>query len=322
VRIVAIRLARFGDLALLLPALSLLKARLPDSHLTLLTDHRWAALAAMCPAIDVVFPIDRIAMRDGSYVHALVGIFHFLRDLRRKKFDVAIDFHGFRETNLIAWRSGAARRLALKRVDQSSLSFCFNLPPVVEDKQLHVSEMFRRVVDEFVPQPSSPDVGPSLIIPADSSRWATANAPPSPYAVLYVDAPVKERLWPIDRFVALRGHLKESLGMSAVFVTGGRNLQLPGEAPVFSNPTIPQLAALIAGARILVSNDTGPMHLGPALGVPTVGIFSVGFPIHFRPTGVADTYVRGNPVETVTVRDVIDAVERTVAASARLHPQY
>jgi heptosyltransferase I len=323
VRVVAIRLARFGDIVLLLPALALLKARLPGSHLTFLTDARWASLAAMCPAIDEVFPIDRIGMRDGSYLHALSGILSFLRDLRRKQFDVAIDFHGFRETNLIAWRSGAARRLALKRADQSSFGLCFNLPPVIEDKGLHVSEMFQRVVQAFVPEPSSVEVGPSLIVPPDSARWAIENAPMSPYAALYVDAPVKERTWPIDRFIAVSDHFTTSLGMSVVFITAGRDLLLSRNGvAVFSNLTIPRLAAIIARARILVSNDTGPMHLGPILGVPTVGIFSVGFPQHFRPLGVNDAYVQGNPIEAVRVEEVIEAVERTLAASARLHPQY
>ena len=66
-----------------------------------------------------------------------------------------------------------------------------------------------------------------------------------------------------------------------------------------------------------MSNDTGPMHLGPALGIPTVGIFSVGLPVHFRPTGSADAYVQGNPIESIPVKDVIETVERVWGASAR-----
>src|SRR4030095_12692355 len=59
VRSLAIRFARFGDIVLLLPALNLLKARLPDSNLTFLTDSRWRDLAAMCPAIHQVFSSQR-----------------------------------------------------------------------------------------------------------------------------------------------------------------------------------------------------------------------------------------------------------------------
>jgi ADP-heptose:LPS heptosyltransferase len=75
---------------------------------------------------------------------------------------------------------------------------------------------------------------------------------------------------------------------------------------VYSNLTIPQLAALIGRARILVSNDTGPMHLGPALNVPTLGIFSVGIPSHFRPAGAHDRFVQGNPIDRIQTESVIE----------------
>ena len=69
--ILAIRLARFGDVVLLLPALTALKFNFPGSRLTFLTDHRLSSLAEMCPAIDDIIAVDRIAMRDGSRLASL-----------------------------------------------------------------------------------------------------------------------------------------------------------------------------------------------------------------------------------------------------------
>jgi len=323
VRILAIRLARFGDIVLLLPALNLLKARQPSSHLTFLTDERWAPLAAMCPAIDEVLPVDRIGMRDGPYINAVGDIYRLGADLRRRKFDVAIDFHGFRETSLLALWSRAPQRLGLKRADQSSLGFCFNLPPVLEDKNLHVSEMFRKVVDSFSPDNSfaggAGAATPALVIPTEAKQWATANLPFGPFAVLYIDAPVKERIWPAERFVAVAEHFVRDRGIDVVVLTGSsRPLpEFPKGTRVLSGLSIPQLAAVIASGRVFVSNDTGPMHLGPALGVPTAGIFSVGFPSHFRPIGPDDAYVQGDPIETIQEKDVIETVERVWTASVR-----
>src|SRR5262249_26424635 len=125
VKILAIRFARFGDIVLLLPALTLIKARLPGCYIALLTDRRWAPLASMCPAIDEVLSVDRIGMRDGRPIDAVARIFQLVKDLRRRKFDAAVDCHGFRETNLLSWFSGAPLRLGLKRFDQSFLGFCF-----------------------------------------------------------------------------------------------------------------------------------------------------------------------------------------------------
>src|SRR5262249_1192561 len=117
VRILAIRLARFGDIVLLLPALTWLKTQLPQSHLTFLTDIRWKPLAEMCPAIDSVIGLDRLEMRYGSRWDAFTQIRDLGQILKQGRFDVALDCHGFRETALMAWWSGAPRRLGLKRFD-------------------------------------------------------------------------------------------------------------------------------------------------------------------------------------------------------------
>ena len=322
-KILAIRLARFGDLVLLLPALSLLKSRLPNSHLTLLTDTRWGPLAEMCPAIDQVITVDRIKMRDGPVWRAIIGMLRLLRDLRRRKFDATLDCHGFRETNLLTWWSGAPERWGLKRFDQSFFGFCFNRPPVVENKSLHASEPFIRIVQGIAPFPTTAEPSPSLVVPSGDLCWAREVLPSKPFVVLYVDAPVKERTWPLDRFVDLANHIMTNLGSPVVVLSGSDPPvnTFPPNVQIFSDLSISRLAAVIASAAMMVSNDTGPMHLGPAFGVPTIGIFSVGIPTHFRPTGVRDCFVQGNPIEKVGVDQVVRAVDQVWSSIDRRDPQ-
>lgn len=309
-KVLAIRLGRFGDIVLLLPALTLLKARLPECHLALLTDTRWAPLAAMCPAIDEIIAVDRLEMRDGPSWRAIAGIMRLMSSLRGRRFQTVIDCHGFRETNLLAWWSGAPERWGLKRFDQSFLRFCFNRPPVIEDKKLHASESFTRLIRSVAPVDNAVSPEVPLVIPEDALRWAAENLPSSPLAVLFVDAPVSERIWPLDRFAAVGEHLVKRYSSSVVAIgRNGEALARVAGIRVFSDLSIPRLAAVIARAAILVSNDTGPMHLGPALGIPTVAIFSVGIPTHFRPTGPFDRYVQRHPIEAVGVKDVIAAVD-------------
>ena len=316
-RILAIRLARFGDIVLLLPALSFMKTALPGSHLTFLTDTRWGPLAEMCPAIDEVLTVDRLTMRDGPFWKTGPKVWELLVDLRRRKFDVAIDCHGFRETNLLALWSRAPQRLGLQRFGYPPLPLCFNLPPVIEDKNLHVAEMFVRLASSFVH--SAPDVSlpPALVIPPEEIEWARENLPSPPFVALYVDAPVKERRWPIDRFAALADHILRNLGARVVVIGGfAERARFRNDVRVLPALPIPRLAATVAFARMLVSNDTGPMHLGPLLRTPTVAIFSIGIPLHFRPTGARDHYVQGNPIEKVSLEEVISAADE-VWASAR-----
>jgi ADP-heptose:LPS heptosyltransferase len=318
VNILAIRLARFGDVVLLLPALTALKSSAPGSRLTFLTDHRLASLAEMCPAIDDILAVDRIAMRDGSRLASLKSLLGVIRDVRHRRFDLAIDFHGFRETNLLTWLSGSPKRLGLKRFDQSFLSFCFNLPPVLEDKNIHVAEMFMKVVETFGVTGSS--TTPAMIVPESSLQWVRATLGARPYAALYVDAPTSKRIWPPENFAALADHLAVQSGLEVVLISGTEGSQLlkriqeasssAEHIRAFSNLSISQLAAVVQAADIWISNDTGPMHLGPILGVPTLGLFSIGLPEHFRPTGPSDRYVLANPIEQITVREVIENVEK------------
>ncbi|HYR91088.1 MAG TPA: glycosyltransferase family 9 protein [Terriglobia bacterium] len=318
VKILAIRFARLGDVILLLPALRSLKAAFPGSRLTFLTGHRCAPVANLCPEIDEVIAVDRVAMRDGPVWRALRKMVRLVREIRRNRFDLVVDFHSFRETNLLTWVSGAPVRVGMKRYHAPYLSFCFNRPPVVEDKSLHVAEMFRRVVESVMNEPSSGTA--KLVIPEDLRRWAGQNLPDGPKIALYTDAPVRDRVWPPERFAAVADFAVERLGATVLVFSGeeGSGLaervrkasRIPARLLTFTGVTIPQLAALIASTQLLVSNDTGPMHLGPALGIPTLGLFSVGYPEHFRPTGPADRFLRANPIDGISVTAVIEAVDQ------------
>jgi len=318
VNILAIRLARFGDLVLLLQALTALKSNTPGSRITFLTDHRLAPLAEMCPAIDDIIAVDRIAMRDGGRLASLKSMRSVIRDVRQRGFDLTIDFHGFRETNVLAWLSGAPKRLGLKRFDQAFLKFCFNLPPVLEDKSIHVSEMFMRVVEPFGLDRTS--TTPAMVVPESAQQWVKSSLGERPFAGLYVDAPTSKRIWPPESFAAVADHLVGQCGLDVVVISGPEGSPLLQRIQDrskfgtnirgFSTLTIPQLAAVAQAAQIWISNDTGPMHLGPIMGVPSLGLFSIGLPEHFRPMGPNDRFLRASPIERITVEEVIESVDR------------
>jgi ADP-heptose:LPS heptosyltransferase len=325
VKILAIRFARLGDIILLLPALSELKKSFPESHLAFLTGHRCAPLAELCPSIDDIISVDRIALRDGPIGGAIVEMSRLVRNVRQQRFDLVIDFHSFRETNLLAWLSGAPRRIALKRHNAPYLSFCFNSPPVVEDKSIHVGEMFHRVV-AGITAAASPPTGRVLIVPEETKAWAEQAMPVGPRLALYVDAPVPERIWPPEYFARVADFAMERLGARVAVISSGEGRALtesvraasrhPADLSVFTDIGIPQLAALVASARLFVSNDTGPMHLGPALGIQTLALFSVGYPEHFRPTGPSDRFLREHPIDRIEVKMVIEATDQMWATAA------
>lgn len=316
-KILAIRFARLGDVLLLLPALARLKDSFPQASLVFLTGHRCAPIAELCPAIDEVIAVDRIAMRDGPAWKAVQRMTGLVRDIRQRKFDILIDFHSFRETNLLAGLSGATTRIAMKRHQAAYWGFCFNQPPVAEDKSLHVAAMFERVVESIARSNIPPAVGAvhdrALLRVPDAVKDMNK-------LVLFVDAPVRDRIWPPECFASVADFAIEKLGATVVAVSSSSGAELaqrvqkatrhPERVSIETNLTLAQLAGTIAAARLLISNDTGPMHIGPAVGVTTLGLFSVGFPEHFRPIGPDDRYLCGMPIERIKAGDVIANMEQ------------
>ena len=317
--ILAIRFARIGDVVLLLPALLRLKSVFGGARLTLTTGSRAAPIAELCPHIDEVISVDRLRMRDGPRLEALRDIWGLVGDLRSRRFDLVVDFHSFRETNLLARFSGARYRLGMKRADRAYLPFCFNLPPAEEDKRLHVSEMFQRVV-EHVPGVGASQIieRPMIEVGPDIQVRAASSVNPGPLLVLYVGASVPERRWPASRFAALASRVVTRWGATVGVLSGvseverGIARQVKSEAgdavQLLTELGIQEMAGVIARADLLVSNDSGPMHIGSALGVPTLGLFSSSLPEHYRPVGSKDRYIKKDSIKDVRLEEVLETI--------------
>jgi heptosyltransferase-2 len=135
---------------------------------------------------------------------------------------------------------------------------------------------------------------------------STALASPGGYAVLAPAAsfgPAKE--WPARYFRRLAQKIQEELGLQVVAV-GGRNPReqatieaaTPEDALDLSGQTdLPTLAALLAEAAFFVGNDSGPMHLAAAVGIPTLGIFGSTSPTWTAPRGARAAHVGPYPVD-------------------------
>lgn len=317
--LLAIRLARLGDVILLLPTLAAI-AKSTDARVTLLTDSRIAPIARLCPAIADVVEVDRVAIRDGNKIQSAIQLVKLVSAVRRPKFDTVIDFHSFRETNLLALLSGAKVRLGLQRSEGAYLGSCFNRPPIPEDKSIHVSQMFHRIAEAALGGTNVPSVSQVLHIPEAVDRKISSLLPTAPRVTLYVDAPVRDRRWPPEHFAALADYVLEELHAEVLVISSSSNRGLaqqvrrasqhPEKVQILTELTLQELAAAIRTSTLLVSNDTGPMHLGPVLGVPTVGLFSVGLPEHYRPFGGNDRYLRKCPMEDLPACQVIQEVNQ------------
>lgn len=316
-RILLVRLARLGDVILLIPAIKALRKQFPRAHISVLVGHRCEPILKMCAAVDEIISVNRLALRDGSKLAAVRSIFRIAERIRRAKYDLVLDFQGFRETNLLVWYSQAHWRLGVKRVHGSYLPFCFNLDPVIEDKSQHMSSLFLSLlrplgiasgVNDIFLDLSAEDIGS-----ADAFLQTHQVGSNALLIGFHVGAGSPGRVWPKEKFAILAERLIDQHQVTVLLFSGPQDgdsskhvadlIRVPRKL-VASQLSLKSLAAIMSRCRILVSNDTGPMHLGPAVGVPTLGLFSLGYPENYRPLGDFSRFVRREPIETLEVNEV------------------
>ena len=327
-RILVIRYGRLGDLVLLIPALRALSRQYPAAHISALVDQRYAPVLEMCSAVDRVIASDRIGMRDSPWWSGALGALRSAEELRKARYDLVIDFHGFRETNLLAWYSRAPWRIGLRRNEPSYLPFCFNLDPVPEDQNLHVADRFDSLVETLGVSPGARDI--RLEVPAESRTKAERllrekGMDGCPCLIgMNLGASAADKMWPAPRFAALTDKLagRFDLGVLLLCGPGEEDLLRQAESSLKTDRYalagqlgLKDLAAVISQCHLLVSNDSGPMHFGPALGVPTLGLFSLSDPLHYRPLGDESRIIRKIPVGEIEVEEVFEQVSEMLALS-------
>jgi len=308
--VVALRALGLGDLLAAVPAVRALRRGCPDAELVLAVPAALAPIAALTGAVDCVHPAAPLAP---------------LRLARRP--DLAVNLHG----------SGpqSARVLLAERPRRLLSYACPGLPetaggPAWAGEEHEVARWCRLVAHGGFPA----DPGDLLL-----DRPGVAS--PAPGAVVvHPGAAYGSRRWPAPRFAAVARELA-GRGQQVV-VTGSAQERplaaavadaagLPGEAVLAGRTDLTRLAALIAGARLVVSGDTGVAHLASAFAIPSVVLFGPTSPARWGPpatprhvaiwrgTSIGDRFAdRPDPaLLAIDPGSVLAAAEQVLAAAAQ-----
>jgi heptosyltransferase I len=206
------------------------------------------------------------------------------KELRNWGPDVTIDLQGLTKSALLAWLSGAPRRLGFckQTFDGRELSTWMN-NQLLAPKSEH---MIDRGVELLQLLGVSP-VSVRFELPGSdeeqsfAERTIKASHIEGPYAVINVGAGWVSKLWPAERYADVANHLWHYWGTPSLVVWSGQAEQHLAEevvsrarsaASLSPATTLSQLRGLIRNACLFVGSDTGPMHLSVAVGTPTVGM--------------------------------------------------
>lgn len=328
-RILVVQLRRLGDVVLTSALLKDLRHAYPSATIDLLTEPKAAELVRGNPYVSEIVPYDRAAS------------WRMLRDIRRRKYDAILDLQSSPRTALLAWCSGATRRVGWKIRGPWQLVYTDRIPRDATPPEYTLRRR-QRFLESLGATPISRV--PALELAPDERTWGeavlrTRAGRTASRVGFVVSTAAPSAQWPVDRFAAAAEALA-SLGIvPIVFGTHGDAdlvTQCVAQAPHAVRCDVAGLrefASTIAALDVLVSADTGPAHIATALGVPTVTLYGPSKPAIWNPalpTTVAVTsprltcrrcaqgFGRGLDDHTcmpeITVERVLDGVRTLVPA--------
>ncbi|HWP17973.1 MAG TPA: glycosyltransferase family 9 protein [Burkholderiaceae bacterium] len=283
-RIGVFRALMLGDLLCAVPAWRALKKAYPHALLTLI-GLPWArTLAQRLACVDefVAFPGHPCLPDTAPDLSAWPG---FLADVQARRFDLLLQLHGSgAQTNAVLALFGARRLVCFHPADQPAPSYAHTSVPWPDAG--HETERLLRLCAAI----GVPADGFELEFPvrredrrALHALWPGGTAPAA-YAVVHPGAQLPSRRWPAERFARVADMLAgQGLAVVLTGTAGERGLACQVRAAMRS-PAIDlagrtglwEMGALLEGARLLVSNDTGVTHVAAALGTPTIVVSSGG----------------------------------------------
>ena len=296
-RVLIIKPSSLGDIIHALPVASAIKAAYPDVRIDWVAGKGYEEILSGNPDVDRVITFDR-GMMDGA--GKLGRLAAFVRELRRERYDAVIDLQGLLRSGLMTFACRGGRSIGFANAREGAAWF-YTDRVVVPDEDMHSVERYLLVLDRLGIERDvrdKPDfrvvTGPDDEARADSlleelgigNRGFVAIGPSARWA---------SKRWPAANFVRLANTVLAGTGVPCVFVgtkadagllDGSGETLLPGNAAAFGRTTIKGLAALLKRAALMVTNDSGPMHIAAAVGTPVVALFGPTDPARTGPYGM------------------------------------
>ncbi|MDB5297347.1 MAG: lipopolysaccharide heptosyltransferase [Phycisphaerales bacterium] len=293
-RVLIVKPSAVGDVVHGLPVLDLLKRRWPGAAVSWLVTPACAGVLDGHPLLAEVIRFDRKRYGQAWRRPAeLRGLLDFAAGLRARRFDLAIDLQGLFRSGWLTFQTGAPVRVGL--ADAREMAGLFYTHRVnVGRREQHAVERYLCVA-EALGAGRGPVRFPFAATAADAASVA-ARVPPR-YAVLFPGTNWPTKRWPAEKFAALVNPLRERFGLEAVVAGAPNEVELGARvvgaaAYLAGKTTLNELVVLVAGAALVVSNDSGPMHVAAALGRPLVVPFGPTNPVRTGPYGRPDSVVR------------------------------
>jgi len=301
--ILIVKLSAIGDVIHTLPSLAALRNLYPDAHITWVVEEAAADLIKHHPYLNEVLVSRRKRWsRDllgGHIMRPLKEIISSVKKLRQRDYDLVIDFHGLFKSSMIVFLSKGKRKLGYDSLQELSGLFL--------NEKIH-ENMGKHAVDRYLDFPRHLGAKPGraeFILPSDHDAeekiiqlMRTHHLEDKKFIVINPVAYWETKLWRDEKFAGLADRIHNELGLTVVF-TGSEEKPIEKITSVMitkslnfaGQTTLPELACLYKKAQMLITTDSGPMHLAAATGTSVIALFGPTDPSRTGPYGSGHTVI-------------------------------
>ena len=305
-RLLLVKPSSLGDVIHALPTAGALRRRFPQAHLAWLVEEESADVVRGAPVVDEVLVSGRRRwLRDLSAGRgagrALGEFLALVRALRAARFDLVVDLQGLFKSAILVRATGARVRVGISSGREGSRLACTHVVEAPAGE--HAVERYLRAA-RVLGAPDGPRDFPIAIPPeaeaeadrllAEGGGQVAGGSGGLPLAVLHPAARWPTKQWTPEAFAAVGDAIADAMG-AAVLITGvaadvgvgeavRRWMRRPARNLAGRTP-LKVLAAILRRAAVMVTVDSGPMHLAAALGTPLVALFGPTAPSRTGPYG-------------------------------------
>ncbi len=299
-KILILKPSSLGDVIHALPVLRLLKRHFPSSEIHWWIESRLAGLLEGDPDLAGIILFERQRWASPRY---WPEFWRSIVCMREKRFDLVIDLQSLARSAAVAWLANGEFLIGLDETREAARGFYDAVVPRPGDYS-HAVEWYLAVLDRLgVPRhwnfewlPARPVISAQVLRkwPEASGRWL----------VLQPGARWLNKRWPVEYFAELARQLAGLYPEHRFAILGGTDDRPLGEIIASSVPercldltgrlSLPEMVEWIRLSELMVTNDTGPMHVGAALGKRVVALFGPTEPRRTGPYGQVEHAVRLN----------------------------